>query len=158
MSSPVEPTPASETVKDLAHPDHPDGFGPTEKPPTIVEPPVGSAPIADAPGTNGQKHNLDTPAYPSRSVRTPVAPGYEILEELGRGGMGVVYKARQTALNRIVAMKAVKDADIASPAELSRFIEEAEAVAAIDHPNVVRETRSGGRSTCVISPVTTTLE
>ncbi len=138
MSSPVEPTPASETVKDLVHPNHPDGVGATEKPPTIVEPPVGSTPVADAPGTNREKHNLDTPAYPARSVRTPVAPGYEILEELGRGGMGVVYKARQTTLNRIVAMKAVKDADIASPAELSRFVEEAEAVAAIDHPNVVR--------------------
>ena len=141
MSSPVEPTPASETVKDLVHPNHPNGVSPTEKPPTIAEPLVDPKPVVDVaavPGANAEKHTLDTPAYPARSVRSPVAPGYEILEELGRGGMGVVYKARQTALNRIVAMKAVKDADIASPAELSRFVEEAEAVAAIDHPNVVR--------------------
>ncbi len=69
--------------------------------------------------------------------RPPLAiPGYEILDELGRGGMGVVYMARQVALNRTVALKMVRGT--ADSRAVIRFLAEAEAVAAIDHPNVVR--------------------
>ncbi|MBA4189547.1 MAG: hypothetical protein C0467_16295 [Planctomycetaceae bacterium] len=64
-------------------------------------------------------------------------PGYEILGELGRGGMGVVYKARQVSLNRIVALKTIRGNRV-GPKDLARFLIEAEAVAAIEHPNVVR--------------------
>jgi WD40 repeat protein len=65
-------------------------------------------------------------------------PGYEILCELGRGGMGVVYKAHHVALNRVVALKMILSGGHAGPEELARFHGEAKAVACLKHPNVVQ--------------------
>ncbi len=70
-------------------------------------------------------------------VTMPAIPGYEILGELGRGGMGIVYKAQNLKYDRPVALKMILSGRGAAFLELARFRIEAEAIASLAHPNIV---------------------
>ena len=85
--------------------------------------------------TLGDRREIESGAG---SEELPVIPGYEVLGVLGRGGMGVVYRAWQKGLNRSVAVKMVHAGAQADPKVLSRFRVEAEAVARLQHPNIVQ--------------------
>lgn len=82
----------------------------------------------------------EPPAYVPEPVASAgkVIAGYEILATLGRGGMGVVYKARQLVLNRIVALKMILAGSEEEPGALARFRSEAQSVAQLQHPNIVQ--------------------
>ena len=79
-----------------------------------------------------------SPAAASPSGGMPKIPGYELLATLGQGGMGVVYKARQVGLNRLVAVKMIRGGGQARPEHFARFRVEAEAVARLHHPNIIQ--------------------
>src|SRR5579859_2556336 len=68
----------------------------------------------------------------------PEVPGYEVLAVLGRGGHGIVYRVRHLKLKRLAALKMLLTGQYASAAELARFMREAEAIAALQHPNIVQ--------------------
>ena len=68
----------------------------------------------------------------------PIAlAGYEIIEEMGRGGMGVVFKARHVRMNRLVALKVINKEHLISPRTIQRFYREIQAAAQLSHPNIV---------------------
>jgi WD40 repeat protein/serine/threonine protein kinase len=73
-----------------------------------------------------------------RSRKLPTVAGYEVLGELGRGGMGLVYQARQVGLDRLVALKMIKAGAHAGVEELERFRAEAQALARLQHPGIVQ--------------------
>jgi serine/threonine protein kinase len=104
---------------------------------------LAETPLAEDPAglifpTTGPANATAPAAPPSSAPGWPVVPGYEIVEELGRGGMGVVYKAKQLAAKRWVALKMIRDGVLAGQDHRVRFRIEAEAAARFQHPNLAR--------------------
>lgn len=83
------------------------------------------------------------PAEPASSGPLPQFTDFEIEREIGHGGMGIVYLARQRSLQRQVAIKMLLDGAFASPTQRARFISEARVLAGLDHPNIVRVHEAG---------------
>src|SRR6516225_3880734 len=88
---------------------------------------------ADGPDTGPEAPAAAVPPVPLPSV-----PGYEVQEELGRGGMGTVYLARQLPQGRVVALKMLREGTLAGPGQLARFRAEAEALSSMEHPNFLQ--------------------
>jgi tRNA A-37 threonylcarbamoyl transferase component Bud32 len=102
--------------------------------------------LADRPGATGDftpngavstDFQVD-PVFEDKAQRLPAIPGYAITGVLGRGGMGIVYKARQAGLNRDVALKMILKGELASSSAVVRFLTEARAIAQLNHPNIVQ--------------------
>jgi tetratricopeptide (TPR) repeat protein len=103
-----------------------------------AQPLVGTIPPTPLPGTAAAPGKPRSGGSGSSVPPRPEVPGYEILGELGRGGMGIVYKARELAADRIVALKMILAGGHADPEDLVRFRIEAEAVCRLQHANIVQ--------------------
>jgi WD40 repeat protein/serine/threonine protein kinase len=119
-------------LADLAGPDP--GSGASSEPTRSPGATVAARPESDSSSFDG---DLGGPSGGTHRSRTAI-PGYEILGELGRGGMGVVYRARQVLLNRPCALKMIVAGVHAGPQDVVRFLNEAKAVAALQHANIVQ--------------------
>jgi serine/threonine-protein kinase len=88
--------------------------------------------------TPGPNQQFDTPPPRDPTAELPQIPGYLVEAVLGRGGMGIVFRARHLRLNRLVALKMLLEGAYAGPQDLARFLQEAEAEAGLRHPHIVQ--------------------
>jgi serine/threonine protein kinase len=95
-------------------------------------------PVANEAVKRGLLTPTDVDIVQSLQYPRDIVPGYEILDLIGRGGMGVVYRARQLDLDRIVALKTILISNVSNPTVAARFEREAKALARLAHPNIVQ--------------------
>jgi formylglycine-generating enzyme required for sulfatase activity/serine/threonine protein kinase len=104
--------------------------------------PLRVLPLPGPPQVTGAQLVPDTPEEAGQATTAtdvpPAIPGYEVLGIQGKGGMGIVYKARQISLNRIVALKVIRSQRLQDPGARVRFQAEARAVARLHHPNILQ--------------------
>jgi thiol-disulfide isomerase/thioredoxin len=96
------------------------------------------APLERQPSPSTVQFELEERRADTPVLEGPTVPGYQLLSRLGRGGMGIVWKARDLALGRVVALKMIRDIDFASEEERWRFRQEAPTVARLMHPHIVQ--------------------
>ena len=107
-------------------------------PETGAYPPVRASDVVSTPDAGTLVIGVPPLPIISRSSALPLIPGFDVLEEIGRGGMGVVYKARHRRLNRLVALKMILAGGAADAHTVQRFLFEAEVLARVQHPQVVQ--------------------